>query len=131
MLRYLSLQISRALPVHWPSLCVFLLLFACTVISVGQTATGEVNGTITDRSGGAVGGATVRLTNAATNVTDQAQTNNKGYFVFINVQPGNYALSVEASGFKTAQVPAFQIAVNQTLTENAQWTWAPLIRRSR
>ncbi len=84
----------------------------------GQTAAGEVNGFITDRSGGAVANATVRLTNQETQVMDRAQTNDRGHYVFINVKPGSYALTVEMTGFKISQVRAFDLAVNQVLTQN-------------
>ena len=100
---------------------MFLLvisLLISTSIAFAQIATGEVNGTITDKSGGAIINATIKITNQATGISDQAQSNSSGYFLFINVQPGNYTLSVEMTGFKTARVPVFQIAVNQTLTQN-------------
>src|SRR6267154_280822 len=77
-----------------------------------QTAAGEVNGTVTDKSGGAVPNANVRLTNQGTKISVQVQTNTSGRFVFINVQPGSYDLSVESAGFKKAQVPVFNISVN-------------------
>jgi hypothetical protein len=101
-------------------LCRYIVLTA-TLLNASalraQTSAGEVNGTISDRSGGTVAAAKVTLTNQATQVTDQAQANSNGYFVFINVRPGSYVLSVGGSGFKTSRVP-FQIAVNQTLTQN-------------
>ena len=86
--------------------------------SPGQTGVGEVNGSVSDRSGGVLPGVIVRLTNVATEVADQTQTNSSGYFVFINVRPGGYILDVEAQGFKKAEVPQFTIDVNQTLTQN-------------
>ena len=92
------------------------LFSACSIY--GQRATGEINGTVTDKSGGAVPNAPVKLTNLGTKILSQTQSNASGYFVFINVQPGQYALSVENPGFKTAQVPQFEITVNQTLTQN-------------
>ena len=82
-----------------------------------QRATGEVNGTIKDQTGAALTGALVKLTNQGTGIVDQTQTNSSGYYVFLNVQPGPYVLTVENTGFKTARV-TFDIAVNQTLTEN-------------
>src|SRR4051812_23518243 len=92
------------------------LLFSCGRL-LAQSATGEVTGTVTDKSGGAVAGATVKLNNVGTGVGDQAQTNASGSYTFINVQPGPYVLSIENPGFKTAQAK-FEISVNQTLTEN-------------
>lgn len=94
------------------------LLLIATSVAVAQTAAGEVNGVITDKTGGAVPNATVKLANQGTGITEQARTNANGYFLFINVQPGSYTLSVEVAGFKTARVPSFQMAVNQTLTQN-------------
>ena len=76
-----------------------------------------MNGTVSDKTGGVVSGATLKLTNSATGVTDQTQTNASGYYVFINVHPGSYTLSVESTGFKTTQ-SSFQISVNQILTQN-------------
>jgi len=98
-------------------LSALVMLLVSTAVCYAQSAAGEVNGTITDKSGGAIPDATVQLTNQNTKVADQAQTNASGYFVFINVQPGSYVLNVGSSGFKTSQV-TFQIAVNQTLTQN-------------
>src|SRR5260370_4926995 len=93
-----------------------LVLFLFAYGTRAQTASCEVNGTVTDKSGGFVAGAAVRLTNQATKIEDRATTNSEGYFVFINVRPGMYVLSVEASGFKTTQVSTFEVGVNETVT---------------
>ncbi len=97
---------------------LFVVLHATAAVAHAQTASGEVNGTVTDKSGAAVIEATVRLTNQGTKITNEASTNSGGHFVFINVQPGPYALTVEKRGFKVAKVAAFNIDVNQTLTQN-------------
>ena len=98
-------------------------IFLCAVLASRatarpQTATGEVNGTVTDNSGAAVSDATAKLTNEETKISKEARTNSSGYYVFIHVQPGTYVLSVEKSGFKVANVTAFGVQVNQTLTQN-------------
>lgn len=56
--------------------------------------------------------------NQGTRITSEAQTNANGYFLFLNVQPGPYVLTIEKQGFKTAQVSVFDILVNQTLTQS-------------
>ena len=43
-----------------------------------QTATGSVNGTITDKSGGSVPAATVKLTNQATGIETIRSANESG-----------------------------------------------------
>src|SRR5438445_839881 len=94
---------------------LFLLIFANG--GRAQTAAGEVNGTVTDKSGGFVAGAAVRLSNQATRIVDQAATNSDGHFVFINVKPGQYVLEAESSGFKSTRVSPFTVGVNQTITQ--------------
>jgi hypothetical protein len=85
-----------------------------------QTATGQVNGTVTDASGGAISGARVTLTNQGTNIATLTETNGTGYYLFLNVQPGTYALTVEMGGFKSARLPSLIVAVNQSITQNVR-----------
>ena len=103
----------------WAKIAAALLVII-GIVSVpavtAQTATGEANGTVTDRSGGVVPGATVTLTNQGTKISRTAVTNASGNFVFVNVQPGTYVLKVELTGFKTVDVPPFDIGVNQART---------------
>ncbi|HYY72700.1 MAG TPA: carboxypeptidase regulatory-like domain-containing protein, partial [Candidatus Bathyarchaeia archaeon] len=96
------------------------VLFVTAVVVRGQTAVGEVNGTVADKSGGVVSGATVKLTNQATGIADLATTNSDGYFVFINVKPGQYVLEAESSGFKSTRVSVFTVGVNQTVTQTVR-----------
>src|SRR5947209_7406789 len=98
--------------------CLIAAAILLSSLVSAQTGTGSVNGTVTDSSGSAVPNAAVKLTNIGTRIVDQAQTNTSGYFVFLNLRPGNYQLSVENQGFKKAQVPEFSLDVNQTITEN-------------
>jgi Carboxypeptidase regulatory-like domain len=95
-----------------------LVLFACTSALRAQTATGQVNGTVTDTSGAIIADATVKLTNTGTGVSKQTSTNSAGYYVFVDVLPGSYVLSVQKQSFKAAHVNAFTVQVNQTLTQN-------------
>jgi hypothetical protein len=50
------------------SLAAIAFLFFWSSQALAQTATGEVTGTVTDNSGGAIGGASVKLNNTATGV---------------------------------------------------------------
>jgi hypothetical protein len=104
--------------------CLIALLFAILLAfepaAYAQTATGQVNGTVTDTSSAAIPGATIRLTNEGTNITMQAQTNATGYYLFLNVQPGPYTLHVEMSGFRSERVSTFNVAVNQAITQNVR-----------
>jgi hypothetical protein len=103
----------------------FIVSFLCSLMMVvtstalfGQRATGGVNGTVTDPTGGVVVGASVTLTNQDTNVVSHATTNRSGYFVFLDVAPGPYILRISKEGFKAVELPTFRLLVSQTLTEN-------------
>jgi outer membrane receptor protein involved in Fe transport len=71
-----------------------------------QKITGDISGTITDPSGAAVRGATVRAENAATGEKASSTTNDTGFYRLVNLSPGQYKLVVEAQGFKTSERPA-------------------------
>src|SRR5689334_18779877 len=105
---------------HFLKYCVLLLLFvfffAPTVSA--QTATGEINGTVTDPNGAAVPGAAVRLINQATKTESETATNQSGYFTFVNLKPAVYVLSVEIKGFKKSLTNRFSLGVSETVTQN-------------
>ena len=97
------------------------LILACLLAAVSvfaQSTTGGVNGTITDTTGAVVPGTSVTLSNVGTGVEVTTEANATGFFVFVNVQPGNFTLVAEQTGFKTALLPTFNVGVNQTVTQN-------------
>src|ERR1044072_7497831 len=104
---------------------VMLTIFAlalCSSAAHAQTATGGVNGTVTDQNGAVVPGATVTLVNRATNIQTGATAGEGGYSTFVNVSPGTYILRIEAGGFSTVQTSPFDVGVSQTLTQNVSLT---------
>jgi len=73
---------------------VFAALAATPVGSAfAQTSMGGVSGTVTDSTGAVVPGASVTLVNEATDVRSVRQTNANGFFTFVKVRPGRYALT--------------------------------------
>jgi hypothetical protein len=98
---------------------LFLIVSASALF--GQTATGEVSGTVTDPNGAAVSGAVVKLTNRATRIDAEVKTSESGYFIFVNVRPASYTLTVEVQGFKGAQIQ-FDVGVSETVTQNVTLT---------
>ena len=99
-----------------------LSLMAACLLAVAavfaQSTIGSVNGTITDTTGAVVPGTSVTLSNVGTGVEVTTGANASGFFVFVNVQPGNYTLVAEQTGFKTVLLPTFNVGVNQTVTQN-------------
>jgi len=96
------------------------LLFFGSAAVMGQTAsTGTVAGTVTDQSAAAVVGATVTLTDTSTNISRTATTNDGGRYIFANVNPGTYSLSINKEGFRTAKFVKQVVTVSSSLTLNA------------
>jgi len=102
------------------TLTSIIVCIALSLSAFAQSRGGEINGTVTDSSGAVVPGATVTLTNQATNIQTHVNSNSSGYFVFLNVQPGAYEVTVEKPGFNRGAIPNFQVGVSQTLTQNFQ-----------
>src|ERR1700704_1949727 len=72
-------------------------LFVSPVLS--QTFRGRVQGVVTDETKAAVVGASVGLLNINTGVKVARQTGDAGAYLFDNVDPGTYSVSVEMPGF--------------------------------
>src|SRR6266446_5580996 len=95
-------------------------LFALTPSALFSQASsaGTIDGTVTDASGAAVAGATVTLTDTGTNTSRTATTNETGRYLFINVPPGTYNLTVNKTGFRIARFTNQAVSVGTTLTLN-------------
>lgn len=81
-----------------------------------QTASATLQGTITDPAGGVVPGAEVTAELVATGFKRQAVSDDTGTY-FLNFLPvGNYTLTVELPGFKTAQRSNVVLEIGQVRT---------------
>ncbi len=94
------------------SLCFFPVsgrLFA-------QLDTGSITGTVTDSSGAAIPGATITLTNLATNTKTVTQSTSTGAYVFDDLHPGTYMIVTEEKGFENYVVRGIDVHVQNVLT---------------
>ncbi len=89
------------------------ILFLQTSLSFAQADTGSVSGTVTDRSGAVIPGATVTLTNEGTNVSRSVETDASGLYVFSPVRVGTYTVSVSKTGFDTVNHPSITVNIQQ------------------
>jgi len=79
---------------------VVVCLLACSSLAFSQEVRASLTGTITDSTGAAVANAAVTVTNLATNATTSARSNESGSFLTPFLAPGQYQMTVEATGFK-------------------------------
>ncbi len=76
------------------------ILFALTLPLHAQTTNGSIQGTVTDPSGAAVGGASVTGRNLDTGLTITTVTTDAGLYSLANLPPGRYAVTIEGPGLK-------------------------------
>src|SRR5215469_9960125 len=92
-----------------------LAICVSAAAALAQQITGSVTGTVTDPSGATVSGAAVKLTNTGTAAVQDATTDNSGDFRFLLLPPGNYALQVTTSGFKTFRRDGIIVEVDRSI----------------
>jgi outer membrane receptor for ferrienterochelin and colicin len=88
-------------------LCALMLMFVMALSAVStfgqaQAGSGQIVGTISDAQGAALSGATVKAVNKGTGSTRNVTTGDDGQFSIILLPPGNYEVTIEASGFSKA-----------------------------
>jgi hypothetical protein len=101
--------------------CFFHLSVLLTAVnsqlSVAQSGTSSaISGTVMDATGAALAHAVVTATNVDTKATRAAETNAEGRFLFSQVNPGSYTVTVGASGFAEQRSPPVAVAVGRTAT---------------
>ncbi|MBK5291872.1 MAG: TonB-dependent receptor [Acidobacteriia bacterium] len=92
---------------------ITLLLIALPLPIFGQAVTATVVGNVSDPSGAIVPKAKVTIRNQLTNQARTTETDQTGKYEFSFLAIGSYGLTVEATGFQTSQVSAFQLSVDQ------------------
>ncbi|HEY6803106.1 MAG TPA: TonB-dependent receptor [Pyrinomonadaceae bacterium] len=79
---------------------VLLAMLALSSIALAQsTTTGAIGGVVTNPNKEVVSGAAVTVHNTETNKEDSATTDDQGRFKIVNLQPGNYSITINGSGF--------------------------------
>src|SRR5882672_418215 len=94
------------------------ILFVALLTNAGlaQTTSGSMAGSVVDPQQAAVFGATVTATEENKNFNLKATADRDGRFVFPQVQPGVYTITVEAQGFKKLQRRGVTLVSNDRLT---------------
>src|SRR6201984_343996 len=87
------------------------------VVSVSaQVISGDLVGTVLDKTGAGVPGATVEAINSETGVKYNTQANESGEYRFNNLPVGTYSVSGSSSSFATTTINNFQLELNKTST---------------
>src|SRR5215475_7535378 len=116
---------SVLLVIRWESPGGFILrkkallyVFCCLLLSTispllyGQ-ATGSFEGTVSDKTGSVISGATVKITSQGTSAERDAKTDDTGHYLVPLVPIGTYTIRVEAQGFAASEQRDVRLQVDE------------------
>src|SRR4029453_415758 len=94
------------------SVCLTLVLAALVMqgSAFGQVLYGSLTGNVSDASGAIVPGATVEAVNVGTGIVKQTISDDRGGYLFSDLQTGTYRVTVSAPSFRS--VVHERVAVN-------------------
>ncbi len=94
----------------------FFLAFSTLTLS--QSSTTSLHGTVFDAKGAVVSGATVTIKNPATSFTRTTKSDSQGHYQFLELPPAKYELAADASGFATLKQSGVELQVASPATLN-------------
>ena len=97
--------------------CIFSLAFAG--IAWGQSTYGEFVGTVLDPSGSAVPNCVVRAVNKGTSAARSTLTDTSGSYTLVNMEPGEYDITVQAPGFEVTKFAGIILTARQNIRQDA------------
>ena len=98
-----------------------LALFACLLLAMpvfAQETTGSIEGTVTDRTSGAIAAARVVALNVETGFVKETTTGSDGFYRLLLLPVGQYTITVDAPQFATLVREGVQVNLSQTLRLN-------------
>ncbi|HEX8476550.1 MAG TPA: carboxypeptidase regulatory-like domain-containing protein [Pyrinomonadaceae bacterium] len=88
---------SKFLRLSLVALCLCASL--CATVMGQSTTLGAIGGVVKDPQGAVVPGATITARNEETNKEETTTTDDEGRFRLANLQPGNYTVQINSTGF--------------------------------
>jgi Carboxypeptidase regulatory-like domain len=95
-----------------------IILVLITAAPVGAQSTATLHGRVSDASGSAFPGATVRVHNASTGFDRVAATDGEGRYHILGIQPGSYHISATAPGFRTTIIEELVFEIGRTVVRD-------------
>ncbi len=97
---------------------VAVTVFCLAVVLAGSRlfgqATGSLSGTVQDRSGAVVPGATVTATSQGTGISRDTKTDDTGHYLLPLLPIGTYSIQVSAQGFQKVEQKDIKLQVDES-----------------
>ncbi len=91
-----------------------LAILGFSLCALSQTFHGSIAGSIVDATSAAVANSAVRAVSVETGLIYDTRSGPSGDFLFANVPPGDYDLTIEHSGFQTLKVNRLTVSTART-----------------
>ncbi len=108
----------RALVKLLGSLAVIATVCICAPCGLRAQGLGSINGTVTDTTGAVVGGADVTATQVSTGISQKTTSGGQGNYVFPDLAPSSYNISVSHAGFELYTEKDVQLRADAAVTVN-------------
>src|SRR5947209_9140009 len=92
-------------------LFIAVFISASAAFAQAQSDAADLQGYVRDPQGAVVQNAKVTARNPATNFSRTVNTNGEGYYQILNLPPGEYEVTVEATNYKKAVVSSYKLTV--------------------
>ena len=96
---------------RFPAALALALLWSSPALA--QIGTGSISGAVLDSSGAVIPEVQIIVTNADTGVSRSTTSTSSGDYSFPGLLPGHYSLTAKKEGFRTTNMPAFELQVDQ------------------
>ena len=97
---------------------LFVLMICMTALCFSQLAYGQAigsfSGTITDKSGSYIAGATVTVTSQGTGVARDTKTDDTGHYIVNYLPVGVYTIHVQFQGFQPAEAKDLKLQIDES-----------------
>ena len=110
---------------HWISSSLKSVLVVLAVALLSSSLSAQIDravleGTVSDPSGRVITSASVKVVAVDTGLTQEQQTNSKGYYRFPGLGVGRYTVTVSSTGFKIKVIEDVIVQVGETRTLDTQ-----------
>jgi hypothetical protein len=99
-------------------LLLIALLVASSILQAQSGTSSAITGTVADTTGAILPNATVTATEVNTHATRIGHTGADGHFLFSQINPGTYRVTVKSPGFTAASSEPTAVGVSRTATLN-------------
>jgi hypothetical protein len=101
------------------ALLLAALAFACCIGPASAQVTGRITGFVKDAQGASIPNVAVTARMTQQQAATTAHTNNEGFYDMTALPPGDYELTLEATGFQREVRSGINLTVNQNLRVDA------------